>query len=83
VRLGRVRGRYVRENFAQAGIDLVQIVPELDPAEDAGAVRLEAQSLRYRSHERLMRGFLGPGVFEGGVAVAPAPDRPAQLRLVR
>ena len=29
VRHGRVRGRYFRENFAQGGIDLVQIVPEL------------------------------------------------------
>ena len=28
VRHGRVRGRYFRENFAQGGIDLVQIVPE-------------------------------------------------------
>ena len=29
VRHGRVNGRYFRENFAQGGIDLVQIVPEL------------------------------------------------------
>lgn len=29
VRVGAVRGRYFRENFAQGGIDLVQIVPEL------------------------------------------------------
>src|SRR5688500_11385714 len=29
LRHGRVRGRYCRENFAQGGIDLVQIVPEL------------------------------------------------------
>ena len=28
VRHGRVRGRYFRENFAQGGIDLVQIIPE-------------------------------------------------------
>src|SRR5205823_5076610 len=41
-RLGRVeevlvegRGRYFRENFAQAGIDLVQIVPELVTNADA------------------------------------------------
>jgi hypothetical protein len=35
VRHGRVRGRYFRENFAQAGIDLVQIVPELVTNADA------------------------------------------------
>src|SRR6059058_3826209 len=29
LRHGRVRGRYFRENFAHAGIDLAQIVPEL------------------------------------------------------
>src|SRR6266571_172860 len=30
LRHGRVRGRYFRENFAQAGIDLItQIIPEL------------------------------------------------------
>ena len=28
LRHGRVRGRYFRENFAQAGIDLTQIIPE-------------------------------------------------------
>ena len=28
IRVGAVRGRYFRENFAQGGIDLVQIVPE-------------------------------------------------------
>jgi hypothetical protein len=27
--VGAVRGRYFRENFAQGGIDLVQIIPEL------------------------------------------------------
>jgi hypothetical protein len=35
-----------------------------DPAEYAGAVRMAAQELRYLSHERLMRSFLGPEVFE-------------------
>jgi len=35
VRSGRVRGRYFRENFAQAGLDLVQIVPELVTNADA------------------------------------------------
>jgi hypothetical protein len=35
VRVGAVRGRYFRENFAQSGIDLVQIVPELVTNADA------------------------------------------------
>ena len=29
VRTGRVRGRYFRENFAQGGLELVQMIPEL------------------------------------------------------
>src|SRR3954469_6798744 len=35
VRFGAVRGRYFRENFAQAGIDLTQIIPELVTNADA------------------------------------------------
>ncbi|MGI8727190.1 MAG: hypothetical protein ACR2K6_05855 [Solirubrobacterales bacterium] len=35
VRRGRVHGRYFRENFAQGGIDLVQILPELVTNADA------------------------------------------------
>jgi hypothetical protein len=35
LRHGRVRGRYFRENFAQAGIDLAQILPELVTNADA------------------------------------------------
>ncbi|MGI8505801.1 MAG: hypothetical protein ACR2MK_03175 [Solirubrobacteraceae bacterium] len=35
VRVGRARGRYFRENFAQGGVDLVQIVPELITNADA------------------------------------------------
>ncbi|MGH2849998.1 MAG: hypothetical protein ACRDLP_05220, partial [Solirubrobacteraceae bacterium] len=35
VRAGAVRARYFRENFAQGGIDLVQIVPELVTNADA------------------------------------------------
>lgn len=54
-----------------------------DPAEYAAAVRLEAQTLRYEFHERLMRGFLGPDVFEGAVSVTRSVDpAPQQLRLV-
>ena len=35
LRVGAVRGRYFRENFAQGGIDLVQIIPELVTNADA------------------------------------------------
>lgn len=35
VRVGAVRGRYFRENFAQGGIDIAQIVPELVTNADA------------------------------------------------
>ena len=53
-----------------------------DPAEYAAAVRFEAQILRHRFHDKLMKAFLGPEVFEGTVAVAPR-HTPAseQLRL--
>jgi hypothetical protein len=54
-----------------------------DPAEYAGAVRMAAQELRYQSHERLMRGFLGPEVFEGSVTIVRKPQTDVeQLRLV-
>ena len=39
VRHGRVNGRYFRENFAQGGIDLVQIVPELVTNADSAIAR--------------------------------------------
>jgi hypothetical protein len=35
LRIGRARGRYFRENFAQGGVDLVQIIPELVTNADA------------------------------------------------
>ncbi|MGI8632034.1 MAG: hypothetical protein ACR2NA_05730 [Solirubrobacterales bacterium] len=40
-----------------------------DAAEYAAGIRLEAQALRHRAHEKLMRAFLEPEVFEGGVRV--------------
>jgi hypothetical protein len=53
-----------------------------DPAEFAAAARMEAQILRHRFHDKLMKAFLGPEVFDGTVAVAqrqmPAGE---QLRL--
>ena len=53
-----------------------------DPVEYAAAVRLEAQTLRHRFHERLMRAFLEPEVFSGGVRVAERTAKSrAQLEL--
>jgi len=53
-----------------------------DPAEYAAAVRLEAQVLRHQFHERLMRAFLGPEVFDGTSSEAqPVASRSEQLRL--
>ena len=46
-----------------------------DPAEYAAAVRREAQSLRYRAHERLMRAFLDDEVYDGRVRVEPESRR--------
>lgn len=43
-----------------------------DPVRYAAAVRLEAQALRHRAHEKLMRAFLDPAVFEG----APGSSSP-------
>jgi hypothetical protein len=42
-----------------------------DPVEYAAATRIEAQMLRHRAHDKLMKAFLGPEVFEGTVVVAP------------
>lgn len=41
-----------------------------DPAEYTAAVRREAQALRYRAHDKLMRAFLDEDVFEGRVRIA-------------
>jgi hypothetical protein len=51
-----------------------------DPTEYAAAVRMEAQLLRHRAHEKLMKAFLGPEVFEGTVTVA-APGVPTSVQL--
>ena len=53
VRPGRVRGRYFRENFAQGGFDLVQVVPELVTNADA------AVTAAGRGHGRIVLAF-GP-----------------------
>jgi hypothetical protein len=51
-----------------------------DPADYAESVRVQAQELRHQFHERLMRAFLEPAVFEGAIAVSTS-DVPAQLTL--
>jgi hypothetical protein len=52
-----------------------------DPVEYAHALRHEAQSLRHRAHEKLMRAFLDPEVFSGGVRVVEDEPAEAQTRL--
>ena len=55
-----------------------------EPGEYARAVHDEAQGLRHRFHERLMRAFLEPEVFEGGVRTAePPPAGRRQLALLK
>jgi hypothetical protein len=44
----------------------------VEGAEFAAAVRYEAQALRYRTHEKLIRAFLDPEVFDGGVRIVSA-----------
>ena len=48
-----------------------------DPAEYAAAVRREAQALRYRAHEKLMRAFLDDEVYDGRVRIDPERRRAA------
>ena len=49
-----------------------------DAVEYAHALRHEAQALRHRAHEKLMRAFLDPEVFSGGVRVIE--DEPADMQ---
>jgi hypothetical protein len=54
-----------------------------DPAAYAAAVRREAQTLRYRAHEKLMRAFLDEEVYQGRVRIEPERRvRPAQRTLL-
>jgi hypothetical protein len=52
-----------------------------DPIEYAHALRHEAQALRHRAHEKLMRAFLDPEVFSGGVRIVDEDPAEAQTRL--
>jgi hypothetical protein len=54
LRVGAVRGRYYRENFAQGGIDLGQIIPELVTNADA------AIAASGRKHGRIELSFAQP-----------------------
>lgn len=49
-----------------------------DPADYAATVRREAQALRYRAHDKLMRAFLDDAVYDGRVRVNPE-DRTNRL----
>lgn len=60
VHVGAVRGRYYRENFAQGGIDLVQIIPELVTNADAAI----AACGRKRGRIELRFGAPPPGLVE-------------------
>ena len=54
-----------------------------DPGDYAAAVRREAQALRYRAHDKLMRAFLDDAVYDGRVRVeAESPPRAAQQTLL-
>ncbi|MGI8731531.1 MAG: hypothetical protein ACR2LK_16365 [Solirubrobacteraceae bacterium] len=54
-----------------------------EPAEYAAAVRREAQALRYRAHDKLLRAFLAEEVYDGRVRVDPEPrDRTRQTSML-
>lgn len=63
--------------YAWAAERMLEIeLPGERPTDAAGyaeAVRTKAQMLRHQFHERLMRAFLEPEVFDGGVRVAEPP----------
>ena len=52
-----------------------------DPVEYEHALRDEAQSLRHRADEKLMRAFLDPEVFSGGVRLVEDETSEAQTQL--
>ena len=73
VHVGAVRGRYFRENFAQGGIDLAQIVPELVTNADAAI----AAGGRGRGRIELTFGAPDPGFLTRWRAQMRALSAPA------
>lgn len=53
-----------------------------DPAEYAAAVHHHAQTLRHRSHHKLMQAFLDPEIFNGAVTLT-TPRQTATTRQLR
>ena len=70
VRHGRVNGRYFRENFAQGGIDLVQIIPELVTNADSAIALGGRPAGRIVLRVRAARSRLRGGVEAGDAAAA-------------
>ena len=75
VGVGRARGRYFRENFAQGGVDLVQIIPELITNADAAI----AASGRDSGRIVLSFGAPRPGFLESWGARMGSLHSPALL----
>jgi hypothetical protein len=69
LRHGKVRGRYFRENFAQAGIDLTQIIPELVTNADAAI----AAAGRERGRIQLRIGPADAGFLQAWNAASACP----------
>jgi hypothetical protein len=63
--------------WAAEQIVVLRLAVELrsKPVEYAHALRHEAQSLRHRAHEKLMRAFLDEEVYDGRVRVEPERRR--------
>ena len=68
VHVGAVRGRYFRENFAQGGIDLVQIVPELVTNADAAIAAAGRERGRIELRAVRVPGSRLPGCVAGSDA---------------
>src|SRR3954453_71928 len=73
LRHGRVRGRYFRENFAQAGSDLTQIIPELVTNADAAIAAAGGE----RGRIQLRVGPADPAFLQVGRTAPRAPRLPA------
>jgi hypothetical protein len=70
--------RWAAERIVEQRLPEVRLAA---PGEFARAVQLGAQTLRYRFHERLMRAFLEPEVFDGRVTVAAEREGPSPTAL--